>query len=62
MTLVVRAETPADHDAIRAVHESAFPTPQEADLVDALRVDDDLVLSLVALDDDAIVGHVAFPA
>ena len=60
MTLIVRAEAPADHDAIRAVHESAFPTPQEADLVDALRVDDDLVLSLVALEDDAIVGHVAF--
>jgi putative acetyltransferase len=60
VTLVVRAETLADHDAIRAVHESAFPTPQEADLVDSLRVDDDLVLSLVALEDDAIVGHVAF--
>ena len=60
MTLIVRAETPADHAAIRAVHESAFPTPQEADLVDALRVDDDLVLSLVALEDGAIVGHVAF--
>jgi len=60
MTLVVRAETPADHAAIRAVHEAAFPTPQEADLVDALRVDDDLVLSLVAIEDDAIVGHVAF--
>ena len=60
MTLFVRAETPADHAAIRIVHESAFPTPQEADLVDALRVDNDLVLSLVALEDGAIVGHLAF--
>ncbi len=60
MTLIVRAETPADRDAIRAVHEVAFPTPQEADLVDALRVDDDLVLSLVAIEDGAIVGHIAF--
>ena len=60
MTLIVRAETPGDRDAIRAVHEVAFPTPQEADLVDALRVDDDLVLSLVAIEDGAIVGHIAF--
>lgn len=60
MTLVVRAEAPADFGAIRAVHESAFPTAQEADLVDALRSDGDLVLSLAAARDSAIAGHVAF--
>ncbi|WP_129656663.1 GNAT family N-acetyltransferase [Rothia halotolerans] len=34
-----RPETPADHDAVRAVEEAAFPTAEEADLVDALRAD-----------------------
>ena len=40
--------------------EAAFPTPAEARLVDRLRADGDAVISLVALDDDAIVGHVLF--
>jgi putative acetyltransferase len=60
VTFVVRVEAPADVAAIRAVHESAFPTGQEADLVDSLRVDGDLVLSLVAVKDGGIAGHVAF--
>jgi putative acetyltransferase len=60
VTFVVRVEAPADIAAIRAVHESAFPTGQEADLVDSLRVDGDLVLSLVAVKDGVIAGHVAF--
>ncbi len=60
MTFEVRAEAPADIAAIRAVHESAFPTAQEADLVDALRADGDLILSLVADKDGGIAGHVAF--
>ncbi|MEV0354152.1 N-acetyltransferase [Nonomuraea sp. NPDC050680] len=34
-----RAETPEDAAAIRAVNLSAFPTPLEADLVEALRLD-----------------------
>ncbi|MEU8380496.1 N-acetyltransferase [Streptosporangium sp. NPDC048865] len=36
---VTRAETGADLAAIRAVNLAAFPTPEEADLVDALRAD-----------------------
>ncbi|MGW1427930.1 GNAT family N-acetyltransferase [Streptomyces sp. NPDC002431] len=34
-----RAETPADAAAVRAVNTTAFPTPHEAALVDALRTD-----------------------
>lgn len=34
-----RTETPADTAAVRAVYLAAFETPQEADLVDALRAD-----------------------
>jgi putative acetyltransferase len=59
MTLAVRDETPADFAAIRAVNEAAFGGAQEADLVDALRRDGDLLLSLVA-DDGGVIGHAAF--
>jgi putative acetyltransferase len=60
MTPAIRDETPADVAVIRAVNEAAFAGAQEADLVDALRRDGDLVLSLVADAGDAVVGHVAF--
>lgn len=60
MSMVVRAETPADVAAIRAVLLSAFPGAQEAGLVDALRAEGDLVLSLVAMRDGKVAGHAAF--
>ncbi len=49
----------ADSDAIRLVHEKAFGQAAEADLVDRLRADGDLVLSLVAAA-PGVIGHVAF--
>src|SRR5690606_36940053 len=54
-----------DHAAIRRVTESAFaghPHSEGAEsaIVDALRADGDLALSLVAEADGAIVGHAAF--
>jgi putative acetyltransferase len=58
--MIVRDETPADIDAIRAVEEAAFPGPDEAWLVDHLRVDGDVVYSLVAVEDDIVVGHILF--
>jgi len=56
----VRAARPADAAAIRRVHCKAFPTPAEADLVDALDRDGDHVVSLVAVDGATIVGHILF--
>lgn len=53
-------EMAARIDAIRAVHCEAFPTAQEADLVDRLRADGDLALSRLAVAGDTVVGHVAF--
>ena len=60
MTVVVREELARDHVAIRAVHVASFPTGDEAQLVDALRAAGRLSLSLVALRQDRVVGHVAF--
>ncbi|MEJ1202147.1 MULTISPECIES: N-acetyltransferase [unclassified Streptomyces] len=56
-----RAETGADVPVIRDIVRTAFPTPEEAALVDALRADPEAWidgLSLVAVgDDDRPVGH-----
>lgn len=61
----VRLERPADADAIRAVVAAAYRLESdarrsEAAVVDALREADALAVSLVALEEGAIVGHVAF--
>ena len=57
--MIIRAETPADHAAIRAVVIDAFGGEQEAELVDGLRRDGALSVSLVAEVDGHLVGHVA---
>jgi putative acetyltransferase len=54
----VRPAEPRDAAAIRAVHLAAFPTPLEADLVEALGRDGDVVISLVAERCGEILGHV----
>jgi putative acetyltransferase len=56
----IRPEQPTDAEAVRAVHQAAFETNTEADLVDALRVQADPIVSLVAHDGESIVGHILF--
>ncbi len=62
--MLLRQETPADHEAIHAVHQAAFAKRSdpvvEAKLVDELREEGDLpgALSIVAERDGEIVGHV----
>ena len=65
MFVILRREEPNDHAAIFAVHTAAFARPDggdvpEAKLVDALRDDSDVIpaLSLVALINQEVVGHV----
>ena len=57
---MIRQETPADGAAIRRVHLEAFPTAAEADLVDQLRQDGDVAISLVTEMDAAVTAHVLF--
>jgi putative acetyltransferase len=57
---VIRAESPADAAAVRAVHKAAFPTDVEARLVDAIRANGNDRVSLVAEAQARIVGHVLF--
>jgi putative acetyltransferase len=58
--VTVRAETPADRDAVRLVNERAFGSAAEADLVDALREGARPHVSLVAESEGRVVGHIFF--
>ena len=72
---LVRTETADDYPAIRRVNEEAFGGTEEADLVDALRAEDLVLLSSVAVvrvrlkadttmgladSDSTIAGHIMF--
>ena len=62
--LTIRPETDADHAQIAVVTNAAFVEVEHSDgsevqIVDKLRQDGDLALSLVAEDGERIVGHVA---
>ena len=61
----IRKELPADYQAIRRVTELAFRGKEyaggdEQDVIDRLRATDALILSYVAIEDETIVGHIAF--
>jgi putative acetyltransferase len=56
----IRCETPDDIPAIHHIHTAAFGRPNEAALVDALRQHNALTISLVAVKDGDLVGHIAF--
>jgi len=58
--LTIRPETPEDRASIHYVNREAFGRNQEADLVDKLRKRGALIVSLVAVQDTAVVGHIAF--
>ena len=63
--LRIREEAPADRRAIYALTKEAFESAPhssgtEQDIVDALREEGALSLSLVAKRDGSVVGHVAF--
>ncbi|MDO8977987.1 MAG: N-acetyltransferase [Afipia sp.] len=62
--MIVRPETASDIAAIGNVIHQAFGSRneacEEADLVNRLRRDNELVLSLVAEEDGQLVGHVGF--
>ncbi|WP_339730632.1 N-acetyltransferase [uncultured Gimesia sp.] len=58
--MIIRPEEPEDAAAIRHVEEQAFGQPAEADLVDRLRAACPEQISLVAIMEDELVGHILF--
>ena len=58
--LTIRSETPEDADSIYYVNEQAFGQENESKLIEKLRNHGVLTISLVAIQDGEIVGHIAF--
>lgn len=63
--MLIRPEIDADIDAIYDLTQRAFaPMPfsdgKEGDCINKLRSDGDLTISLVAIEGDTIIGHIAF--
>ncbi len=58
--MLIRPEVDDDRGDVFAIHASAFPTRSEAELVDALREEANPIISLVAVGNDKIVGHIFF--
>lgn len=56
--MIVRAETSADIPHIAQVNRDAFGQPDEANLVNALRDNGNALISLVAVVDNCLVGHI----
>jgi putative acetyltransferase len=56
----IRPEGPGDTTAIRDVNRRAFGQDQEGNIVDALRANGAAVLSLVAVVDGRVVGHIMY--
>jgi putative acetyltransferase len=58
--MVIRNEIPGDRVAVHALNVAAFETAAEAGLVDALREQARPLVSLVADDGGAVIGHILF--
>ena len=58
--LTIRPETPEDVDSIGYVNEQAFGQESESELIEKLRNRGVLTISLIALRDGEVVGHIAF--
>src|SRR5262245_63095508 len=59
-TILIREEIEDDYAAVRRINELAFGQPLEANLVDALRANARPYISLVAVLDEEVVGHIFF--
>ena len=57
---MIRFARAADHPAIAEVVEAAFGQPDELRLVERLREAGDALFELVAVEDEAIAGHILF--
>ena len=60
MTITIRPETQQDHQAVESILLSAFPTGAESKVVNAIRENGNAVISLVAVFDEKVIGHILF--
>ncbi len=59
-SITIRPERPSDIAVVHTINELAFGQPLEAEIVDKIRANCPDVVSLVAVSDDRIVGHILF--
>lgn len=57
---MIRHARPTDHPSIRSLVEAAFGQRDEADLVERLRADGDVMFELVEEDGGQILGHILY--
>jgi putative acetyltransferase len=60
MEIKIRNEEAKDIEQVQAIIRAAFPTEAESRLVDALRANGKATISLVAVDDDHVLGYILF--
>jgi putative acetyltransferase len=60
MKIIIRSETPEDYAAVEAIHLSAFRTDAESKVVNAIRENGNAAISLVAIVNENVVGHILF--
>lgn len=60
MENIIRNEETKDIDQVRAIVCAAFSREAESKLVDALRANGKAIISLVAVDDTEVLGHIMF--
>lgn len=56
----IRSEEPSDVSVVWKVVEEAFNRPTEAELIDRVRADGDVIVSAVAVEQGTIIGHALF--
>jgi putative acetyltransferase len=60
MKFDIRNEEENDFDPIRAILQATFPSEAESKLVDALHANGKAVISLVAVNNEVVLGHILF--
>lgn len=58
--ITIKTEKPSDIEKIRNLNNLAFGQQQEASIIDKLREKCENILSLVAVNNDKIIGHILF--
>ena len=60
MTIKIRGEEAKDIEQVRELLSSAFPSEAERKLADVLRANNKAIISLVAFQEDQVLGHIMF--
>jgi putative acetyltransferase len=60
MKIIIRPELPKDYAAVETILVAAFQTDAESKVVNAIRENGNATISLVAVVDENVVGHILF--